>query len=296
MQALSATAGVGLKSVREMVGGASLLALDTAMPLSRAQAVAARLRNDPAVVYAVPDVMYKKLQAAIPPNDPRYSTQQWNLFAPNATYSSGGKSVTAAGGANLPPAWSITTGQPSVVVAVIDTGIVNHPDLNGSSAFSAPYAPNASSGGRFLPGYDFVRSDVADMLLPANFVSNDGDGRDNDPTDPGDWITTAEEAQYPISCDDGVPGPQHSSWHGSHMAGIAAAATNNADGIAGIGWNVRVLPVRALGKCGGSLSDISEAIVWAAGAPFGGVIPDNPNPAQVINVSLGSSADIECDG
>ncbi|MGH6610275.1 MAG: hypothetical protein ACRECQ_08465, partial [Burkholderiaceae bacterium] len=162
VQALSATAGIGLRSVREMAGGASLLALDAALPFSKAKAVAARLQGDPAVEYAVPDVMYRKLQATTTPTDPLFLTKQWNLFAPGTNYTgalSGGGTkppLAAAGGANLPPAWSINTGQPAVVVAVIDTGIVNHPDLNGSGAFGLPYSPS----GRFLPGYDFVSSNV----------------------------------------------------------------------------------------------------------------------------------------
>ena len=78
----------------------------------------------------------------------------------------------------------------------------------------------------------------------------------------------------------------NSSWHGSHMAGVAAATANNATGIAGVAWNIRILPVRALGKCGGSLSDIAEAIRWAAGLPVPGV-PTNTTPAQVISLSLG---------
>ncbi len=77
-----------------------------------------------------------------------------------------------------------------------------------------------------------------------------------------------------------------SSWHGTHVAGVVAATANNMTGIAGIGWNIRILPVRALGKCGGSLSDIAEAIRWAAGLSVPGV-PTNPTPARVINLSLG---------
>ena len=195
--------------------------------------------------------------------------------------------ATATGGANLQLAWDVTTGHSSVVLAVIDTGIVNHQDLNGAgiSPFSETYVPN----GRFLAGYDFISEGVGAGTLPANFVSNDGDGRDANPSDPGDWVTTAEEGLYPSLCDDGNPGPQNSSWHGSHMAGVAAAIAGNATGIAGIGWNVRILPVRALGKCGGSLSDIAEAIRWAAGLPVPGV-PTNTTPAQVISLSLGGGA------
>ena len=264
IQKLQSATGPGVKHVRDLAGGASLMSLGAPMPLSQAKAVAARLAADPEVEYAEPDVMMKK--AAVP-DDPRFLEWQWNLFAPTSTYTGGflsgnaTKSAVATGGANLPVAWDISKGGASdVVVAIIDTGIVNHPDLNALD-FPAPYTPN----GRFVAGYDFISFDVGAGTVPSFFVANDGDGRDPDPTDPGDWVTSAQEAQYPDFCDDGVLGPQNSSWHGTHMAGIAAAAANNGVGIAGIGWNVRVQPIRALGRCGGSLSDIGEAILWAAG-------------------------------
>ncbi len=291
VQALSATAGVGMKSLRAMAGNETLLALDTAMPLSQAKVIAARLQSDASVEYAEPDIMLKKLAT---PNEVRFSQWQWNLFAPTSTYTGeltggGTLAATTTGGANLPLAWDVTTGHSSAVVAIIDTGIVNHPDLNSSPAGDT-YIP----AGRFLAGYDFISENVGAGTLPALFVANDGNGRDADPSDPGDWVTTNEEALYPTQCDDGQAGPQNSSWHGSHMAGVAAATANNATGIAGIGWNVRILPVRALGKCGGSLSDIAEAIRWAAGLSVPNV-PANPTPAQVINLSLGSGPTVACD-
>jgi serine protease len=283
---LAAAAGVGLSHVRDVAGGASLVALESGgLPLSQAKAMAALLAADPRVEYAEPDVLLKKLAT---PTDSGFARWQWNLFAPTSIFegrlisSSATKSALATGGANLPPAWDFTTGSTSTVVAVIDTGIVNHPDLNGL-ANPAPYIP----GGRFLSGYDFVSSDVgAAGGLPSNFVANDGNGRDADPTDPGDWVTVTEETRFPDACDDGVAGGQDSSWHGTHMAGIVAASANNNIGIAGVGWNVRVLPIRALGKCGGSLVDIGEAIRWAAGLAVPGV-PTNMTPARVISLSLG---------
>lgn len=292
VQALSAMAGVGMKSVRAMAGDASLLVMDTALPLSQARVVAARLTQDSAIEYAEPDIMFKKVAT---PNDTRFNDFQWNLFAPGSTYTgalSGGgtKSAPATGGANLPLAWDVTTGHSSAVIAIIDTGIVNHQDLNGAgiAPFSETYVPN----GRFLAGYDFISEGVGAGTLPANFVANDGDGRDPDASDPGDWVTIAEENLYPSLCDDqDAPpqDPQNSSWHGSHMAGVAAATANNAMGIAGVAWNIRILPVRALGKCGGSLSDIAEAIRWSAGLSVPN-IPSNPTPARVINLSLGGGA------
>lgn len=279
-QSLAKTAGTGMKALRTTAGGAHLMQLDRAMPLSEARAMAARLAQDEAVEYAEPDVRFKALAV---PTEPRFAQWQWNLFAPVSMYTSGAVTTPATGGANLPPAWDYTTGSDAVVVAVIDSGIVNHTDLNG-----VPIANTYTPTGRFLPGYDFISSNA--LGLPANFVGNDGNGRDADPSDPGDWITVQEKTQYPDECTAlGEVAPyetSESSWHGSHVAGVVAATANNSLGIAGIGWNVKVLPIRALGKCGGALSDIEEAIRWAAGLAVAGA-PANPYPAQVINLSLG---------
>ena len=181
-----------------------------------------------------------------------------------------------------------------MVVALIDTGIVNHPDLNNAGiATPATYTP----GGRFLAGYDFISSDA--LGLPANFVSNDAGGRDNNPADPGDAIAAGDRAN-PL-CNDNTPNQLNqaavSSWHGTHSAGIVAATTNNV-GMAGIGWNVKVVPVRALGKCGGAMSDVADAIRWAAGiavttAPVP-VPAASANPAKVILVGAGGKAGVAC--
>ncbi|MBO0905463.1 S8 family peptidase [Jiella sonneratiae] len=145
---------------------------------------------------------------------------------------------------------------PAPVVAIVDTGLIaSHPDL----------AVN-----RILPGYDFISLDL---------VANDGDGRDSDPTDPGD----GSAADF---CGPGTPATT-SSWHGSHVAGIAGAVEgDNRIGIGLPGVPVRILPVRVLGRCGGFDADIIDAIRWTAGLTVAGV-PDNPNPAKVINMSLG---------
>jgi len=158
----------------------------------------------------------------------------------------------SAGGLNLPDAWDSSTGS-GVVVAVIDTGYTSHTDMNAN----------------LLPGYDMISS--AD-------VSNDGGGRDSDARDTGD-ATSANE------CNDGRPA-RSSSWHGTHVAGTVAAVTNNGIGVAGVAYNAKVVPIRALGKCGGFTSDIADGIIWAAGGSVPGV-PTNQNPAKVINLSLG---------
>lgn len=151
-------------------------------------------------------------------------------------------------------AWDVTNGAGSVV-AVLDTGITAHSDLAAN----------------LLPGYDFI-NDTA--------VSNDGNGRDNDPSDPGDWVSANQ-------C-GGTHAAQSSSWHGTHVAGTIAAVTNNAKGVAGVAYGAKIVPVRVLGTCGGYDSDIADAIIWASGGTVSGV-PANANPAEVINLSLGGS-------
>jgi serine protease len=222
------------------------------------QVLAQRLAALDDVEYAVADE--RRHAAAVQPSDPLYlntaATQtptagQWYLRTPDSTW------VSALGAET---AWALTTGAASIVVAVLDTGIrSDHPDL----------------AGKLYAGYDFV-SDTT--------VANDGDGRDADPSDPGDWITSSENASGTLAgC-----GAADSSWHGTQTAGLIGAATDNALGMASVGRNVMLLPVRVLGKCGGYDSDIIDAMRWAAGLPVSGMTA-NPHPARVLNLSLGSS-------
>jgi serine protease len=192
----------------------------------------------------IADVEYAEpdavMQHTLAPNDPRYA-EQWHYYE--------------TWGINAPAAWDITTGSPNIVVAVIDTGITNHAEFSG----------------RTVPGYDFISS---------TFSSNDGDGRDSDPSDPGDWVP----AGY---CYTGSPA-ENSSWHGTHTAGTIGASSNNGLGVAGINWNSKIQAIRVLGRCGGLTSDIVDGMRWAAGLSVSGV-PANANPAKVLNMSLGGS-------
>jgi serine protease len=188
------------------------------------------------------DVLYveedKLMQHMLQPNDTRYGEQ--------GHYFDQGTSI------NAEPAWDKATGQ-GVVVAVLDTGYRPHADLNDN----------------ILPGYD---------MISGTDISNDGDGRDSDAKDPGDWTENDQ-------CGLGRAG-RNSSWHGTHVSGTIAAETNNNRDVAGVAFNAKIVPVRVLGMCGGRTSDIADGIVWAAGGGVSGV-PRNQNPAQVINLSLG---------
>jgi len=234
-----------------------------------AATLARELAADPDVEFA--EVNGRKrflLTPSAPPNDPLYAAAaasvrpngpasgQWYLRAPDSVVKSS---------IDIETAWTRTQGSAAVVVAVLDTGVrFEHPDLG-----------RVASGGRLLPGYDFVADSV---------VGNDADGRDADPSDTGDWVTAAESRTPKFSgCS-----VASSSWHGTSTASLVGAATNNGIGMAGTAPGIRVLPVRVLGKCFGVDSDIQAAMLWSAGINVAGV-PDNPNPAKVLNMSLGGT-------
>jgi serine protease len=207
-------------------------------------AEAAQLAQD--IAASDPSVEYAEpdriMRKTLTPNDTRYN-EQWHYFE-------------ATAGINAPAAWDKSTGS-GVVVGVVDTG----------------YRPHADLAGQILQGYDFI-SDTS--------VANDGNGRDSDASDPGDWINPGE-------CGPGDPAAfEGSSWHGTHVSGTIAALTNNANGVAGIAFNAKIVPARVLGKCGGFTSDIADAIIWVSGGSVSGV-PANANPVKVINISLGGS-------
>ncbi|HSW06389.1 S8 family peptidase [Aquabacterium sp.] len=221
----------------------------------RSTALAARLAADPDVEYAVPD---RRRRALALPNDPLLAASTSTSPAVGQWYLRA-PDATAVSAINAVGAWAVTTGSKSVVVADLDTGVLlNHPDLSA----------------KLLPGYDFI-DDAA--------TAGDGNRRDASAADPGDWTADDE-------CGTGVPGGS-SSWHGTQTSGLIAAQTGNGVGMASVGYNARILPVRVLGKCGGWDSDIIAAMLWAGGVSKTPV--SNPNPAQVINLSLGS--DSPCD-
>ena len=245
-------------------------------------ALAQRLAQDASVEWAVPD---RRVRARMVPNDPYFAAGQvspypavgqWYLRAPDAS---------AQAAINAVGAWDKTLGA-GQVVAVLDTGIrPEHPDL---------------SGGRLLTGYNMISPNTSADGVDAAGKCLTGNGvcRGVGAVDPGDWVSPADHTAHPtlftndclIKDTSGSYVQSPSSWHGTQVAGIVAANTNNSLGVAGVASAAKILPVRVLGKCGGWDSDIIDAMRWAAGLPVVGV-PTNANPARVINLSLGGAGD-----
>lgn len=268
MSALSETAGMPLTYVRPMsLEAHHVVKLPARLPYAEVEAMAAQLTQRDDVIFAEPDgirqhfglpirqpqlpeggtwVYLPYISRSAAPTDP-LRVLQWHY-----NYVAG-----TSEGINLFNAWTIFTGSANMIVAVVDTGVRPHVDLQG----------------RLLPGYDFI----GDVM-----IANDGNGRDADASDPGDWITPQESASgYFQGCSI-----TNSSWHGTHVAGTIGAATNNNIGVSGIDQNAKIVPIRVLGKCGGYTSDIVDGTRWAAGLSVPGV-PANPYPARVVNLSLG---------
>ena len=263
-QALGARIGIALATGAGLSERAHVV---TARGITSEQ-LAKRLAAESDVEYAVPD---RRVHIVAAPNDPLYAAGpavsgtsggpavgQWYLHAPAGDVQSS---------INAEPAWDALTGGTTVVVGMIDTGVrFDHPDLL-----------RAAAGGHLLPGYDMIAD-------PA--TANDGDGRDADPSDPGDSVTDAEISQQGGPYYQCVPQAEASSWHGTQTSGLVAALANNGIGMAGAARNVLLLPVRVLGKCGGYDSDVIAGMLWATGLSVPGV-PANPTPARVLNLSLG---------
>ena len=188
------------------------------------------LRRDPRVAYAELDYAVRATDA-ITPNDPDWPLQ-W-----------GPAKIEA------PAAWSIVTGTPDVVIAVLDTGVyLDHEDL-ASKLWTNPGE------------------------VPDNWVDDDGNGKVDDVHGWHFYHSWTGSTYLPAEDGD----VRDDNGHGTHVSGIAAAATNNGVGIAGLAWGARIMPVKVLNQYGdGFYSDLAAGIVYAA-----------DNGARVINMSLG---------
>lgn len=188
-----------------------------------------------------------RLYPALTPNDTEY-LNQWAF-------------VNTISGINIESAWDITTGS-NIVIAVLDSGSLAHTDISG----------------RFVSGYDFFSDQGNDL----NGNPLDGDsqpGRDSDTTDPGN-------ARNEDDCAAPFDNARNSNWHGLSVSSVIAANTNNNSGIAGVNWSANIMPVRVLARCGGTFSDIADAIRWSAGINDSALPPPPVTPAKVLNLSL----------
>jgi serine protease len=273
---------IATRGSRQFAPGMHVVFLDKTLYGADVAAVLDKLRADPAVAFA--DVDERRYPHTLP-NDPLFvptatATGQWYMATPSAATAASDAAATDA-----VSAWGITQGSSGTVIADVDTGIrFDHPDLL-----------RAGFGGRLLPGYDFVGQDLDQSNsapLGTYFVANDGDGWDPDPSDPGDWIDSTDLENTQVFPSKNCSA-ENSSWHGTRVMGVLGAVTNNDVGIAGMTWNPYLLPVRALGKCGGLDSDIIAGIMWSVGLTVfndsGSPVPENPYPADIINLSLGGT-------
>ena len=247
--AVSSKGAATLSYLKSVSGNTHVVRTSRPMDPAALRVLAQTVAQDPRVEYAEVD---ERVFPHFLPNDTSYAAQQGNLQSP----------FVQAGGANLPNAWGRKVGGvplsgAGVTVAVLDSGYRPHVDLVAN----------------IVGGYDFVSADSASDFTTAN----DGDARDADAQDPGDWNTQAN------LCD-----VSNSSWHGTHAAGIIGAVGNNNAGVIGVAYRAKILPLRVLGVCGGYTSDTAAGLLWAAGLTVPGV-PANANPAKVISMSFGRS-------
>jgi serine protease len=285
---LSEANGIAVSPVRNLFARTDVMRLDHTPTHEEMQGILARLNADPGIEYAEPDG-YRYIQAFpanAAPNDLHFIAGsdangtwrgQWYLQPSSTT-------TPAALGATT--AWQSTLGAASVVVAVIDTGVIAHPDLSG----------------KLLPGYDFVSCDQGNVSTGGTtsaacsasgsaatyfFANDNGQNWHADGSDPGDWISTAD-ATTSLFITAGCTTVVNSSWHGTKVAGVIGAVANNGIGIAGIAPNTMLLPVRVIGKCSGRVSDIVAGIMWASGQPVSGASASSQK-ANIINLSLGAN-------
>ena len=183
--------------------------------------LAEKYKNNPYVEYAEPNYEVHALEI---PDDTNYSSQWSHQIA------------------NSEDAWDIETGNKSIIIAIVDTGIdFDHPELDSKTW-----------------------NNTAE--IPGNNIDDDGNGYIDD-VKGWDFINN-----------DNYPDDDH--FHGSHCSGIAAAETNNSQGVAGVCWNCTVMPVKCLSSSGsGTWTSVSLSVRYAA-----------DNGADIISLSLGGSS------
>ncbi len=281
---------LGLRTGHSLAAGISLddrTHVVLARGMTSAQ-LAQKLAADGEVELAVVDQLRKHTKL---PNDPLFggaavnpestvggvqarTIDQWYLKAPG-----GATNPVVVSSINAPAAWDVTTGTSSVIVAVLDTGVRrDHPDFT-----------NTDGSSKFVSGYDMIGSQSNTAGSVATAMANRPAGADLTlALDYGDWVSQADINAGTLGSGCTSSDIGNSSWHGTRVSGLIAAASNNGTGMTGVGWGLKIMPVRVLGKCGGYDSDIIAGLKWAVGIAVPG-LPANPNKAKVLNMSLGGS-------
>lgn len=306
---LRQSSGIHLSPLHTLFGRTDVVALDYTPTHEQMQTLLAQIQSNPAVEYAEPDG-YRYIQAfpANPPNDPHFlpSSDPSNASNPDLSYGVWygqwylqPSSATTPAAIDAVTAWKTTIGAANVIVAVLDTGVItNHPDLAGKLQ---------------LPGFDFVSCDQGNYTVPSGlgtslatctagaagtyYYANELANWHADASDPGDWMDTFD-VTLTVFQNAGCTTIMPSSWHGTKVAGVIGAVTDNGIGIAGVAPLTTILPVRVLGRCAARVSDIAAAIMWAAGQPVvlapaslvskAITIAASPG-ANIINISLGAN-------
>jgi len=249
--------GGSVSHVRKLATGHDLFSLPAEVDRMTANAIFDQLAADPDVVWVEVDEIMQITADFAPnlvPDDPGYANYHWHYHVPDGN-SNNFDSVSNQGGANLPDAWDLADGT-GITIAIIDTGLVEHPDIDSSMGDA---------------GYDFI-------------IDGMRSGRGTDGRAPGGWDLGDWTIGYPGA---DLCTQRWSNWHGTHVAGTAGAQIiNNGVALSGVAHNAQIVPVRVLGHCGGTLADVADAVVWASGGEVAGV-PANANPAHIINMSLG---------
>ena len=231
--------------------------LQVAVPMGRELEVIESLRRNPLVEYAEPNYIVH-----LPPFEPTQVTAVGQTgqsqairaadIVPNDPYYSYGDVQWNLPRIGAPQAWEVTTGEREIVIAIVDSGIdLDHPDLDGKIWTN--------------PGE-----------IPGNGLDDDGNG----------CVDDVHGWHFYHRCDDEGcieledNNSQDDNGHGSFMAGIAAVETNNGEGIAGLSWGAKLMPVKVLDQnAAGYYSDIIQGVIYAA-----------DNGAKIINMSFGGAA------
>ncbi|MGH3828152.1 MAG: S8 family serine peptidase, partial [Pseudonocardiaceae bacterium] len=311
-QHLRAVTGVAVRPVHTIFGETDVMSLGYVPTRRDMRDILARLNADPAVEYAEPNGYRYLAQFPIDPttpNDPFFVAGSDNNGTWEGQWYLLPSSSTTPSALGVTTAWQTTIGSSSVVVAVLDTGIIEgQPDFTyppGTSS-TPKLECNTDNSGNSYCGYDFVSCDQGNTSTDAEpdssadcsatgsaatyyFANEDHDWAE-DASDPGDWIDSTDTAMT-LFQDAGCTQTTPSSWHGTKVAGVIGAVTNNGVGVAGIAPMTTILPVRVIGKCAARVSDIAAGILWAAGIGVtvdAGTIAASP-AANIINLSLAAN-------